>query len=332
MCIGGSSGALDALQRLLRGLPTDFPAAVFIVRHLSPDDRGWLIDILRPLCALPVDLAADGEPIGPGRVVIAPADRHLVLDRKTIRVIEGPKENWVRPAIDPLFRSAAQYHGPRTIGVLLSGKLDDGAAGLWALKRRGGFVVVQSPNDALAPEMPTNALAAVDANAIADAEEIGKLLPQWLRASAATMTHDSVEKELAIENAYLTNPGIGNGPLDKIGHSAGMVCPECGGQLWQIDGGPRRYRCHVGHAYSAQTLLQQQREVVEETGWRFLRAIEEERTLIEQINAGGAAGEMREKLQARERKIREVLADIREVIRAPDLRLPVANGDASESP
>jgi len=261
-------------------------------------------------------MAADGALIEPGRVLIAPADRHLVLDRKTVHLVYGPKENWSRPAIDPLFRSAAQFHAPRTVGVLLSGKLDDGVAGLWALKRRGGFVVVQSPGDALASEMPTHALAALEPDAIADAEEIGKLLPQWLATPSAATAGNVFEQQLAIENAYLTGDETGRTALDEIGHPAGFVCPDCGGQLWQLEGGPRRFRCHVGHAYSAMTLLDQQREVVEETGWRFVRAIEEEIILIEQISRDRLAEDARDALAARAQKIRGLLSEVRSLLRS----------------
>jgi two-component system, chemotaxis family, protein-glutamate methylesterase/glutaminase len=295
ICIGGSSGALEALERLVRHIPANLPAALFVVRHIAPENSKLLPKILQPHCALPIDEPHDGEEFKMGRVYVAPANRHLVVERKVIRLVNGPKENWARPAIDPLFRTAAQHHGPLAIGIILSGKLDDGTAGLWALKRRGGLAVVQNPSDAAAPEMPTHALAAVDVDAVADAEEIGAMLPQWCRQSSSYKTDDLVNRVIGVENAYLLQQATNDHGLDEVGESSGIVCPDCGGQLWRMGQGPLRYRCHVGHAMSAHTLLAQQREAVEAASWAVIRAIEEDSRIAEDV--------LHQKLSSEERDV-----------------------------
>jgi two-component system chemotaxis response regulator CheB len=282
VCIGGSTGALEAIQRLVRRVPADLPAAVFVVRHIAPESSGQLANILQSHSALPVTDAIDGQTIRNGIITVAPPDRHLLLNRTHIQLANGPKENWARPAIDPLFRTAAQHHGPRTIGIVLSGKLDDGTAGLWAIKRRGGFAVVQDPLDADTPEMPRHALAAVDIDIVADAEEIGALLGQWCRQSSDYSVNQLTDRAIEVENASLRH-GNNERSLEEVGLPSGMVCPECSGQLWRMKEGPLRYRCHVGHALSAHSFLAQQTAVVENAAWQLIRAIEEDDQLCVQL-------------------------------------------------
>ncbi|MEO6001604.1 MAG: chemotaxis protein CheB [Opitutus sp.] len=205
VCIGATAGGLAALEQLLRRIPSDLPAAIFIVRHIGSDGSGLLPEVLQPVSALPLANAVDGEPIENGRVYLAPPNRHLVLDRKSVMLVSGPKENWARPAIDPLFRSDAQHHGSRSIDIVLSGKLDDGTAGLWALKGRGGMTVVQTPGTADSPDMPNHAVAAVDVDVVADAEEIGTLLPRWCRETTGYAVSDLTERVVELENAYLVH-------------------------------------------------------------------------------------------------------------------------------
>lgn len=314
ICIGGSSGALEALQRLVPQLPADLPAAVFIVRHIAPDSSGLLTEILQPKCSLPISEAVDGEPIRRGRIYIAPPNLHLLLERKNVKLASGPKENWVRPAIDPLFRTAAQFHGPRSIGVVLSGKLDDGSAGLWALKRRGGFAVVQDLEDAASPEMPRHAMAAVKVDAVGDAEEIGAALSEWCREPSGHAARDLSETLVEAENTHLLDGGAKEALLEQFGDAIGVVCPACGGQLWQLKEGPLRYRCHVGHGMSAHSLLAQQREVVEQMSWQIIRAIEEEDRLIEKILREKVPAETEDLLQRRLNRNAEKLLTLRPLL------------------
>ena len=312
VCIGASTGGLDAIIRLVRGIPADLPAAIFLVRHISANGEGLLPTILRQHSALPIHEAKDGEPIQPGRISIAPADHHMVLARDRVVLTSGPKENWVRPAIDPLFRTAAQHHGPRSIGIILSGKLDDGTAGLWALKRRGGFAVVQEPGDAFAPEMPRHALAAVDVDAIADAEEIGIMLSSWCAGTSQFTPNEVVAEAVDLENALLWSAnGQEQTILNQVGFPPGIVCPECGGQLWQMKQGPLRFRCHVGHAMSAQTLRAQQDSTVEKTGWQFIRSLEEKATLLEQMLAQNPPADESTRISAELTQLRDRVEKIR---------------------
>jgi two-component system chemotaxis response regulator CheB len=314
VCIGGSTGAFVSIERIIRRLPADLPAAVFVVRHIAPDNAGTMAHLLQPHSALPVAEAINGEEIRNGRIYVAPANRHLLLDARHVRLANGPKENWARPAIDPLFRTAAQFHSSRVIGIVLSGKLDDGAGGLWALKRRGGFAVVQDPKDASAPDMPRNALAAVDVDVVADADKIGTMLPEWCRETHAPSVSSSTERFLEVENASLLQGKASPSLLDEIGVRAAVVCPDCGGQLWQMKEGPLRYRCHVGHSQSAHSLLAQQTVVVEKAGWELIRSIEEDDHLCENMLQQRLSPEEEKALRTRLSRNREKLDQLRALL------------------
>jgi two-component system chemotaxis response regulator CheB len=176
--IGGSAGSVEALQKIVQRLPADFPAAVFVVTHLSPRGKNFLPEILDGRGALPARQAQEGERIQPGEIYIAPPDRHLLVAEHHIHLTRGPKEGLHRPSINVTFRSAAATYGPRVIGVLLSGMLDDGAAGLWEIANRRGATVVQDPAEAPFPSMPLNALQDAAVHYRLSAAEIGPLLPR----------------------------------------------------------------------------------------------------------------------------------------------------------
>ncbi len=183
--VGASAGGMGALEKLAAGLPQGFPAAIFVVWHLSPGIRSMLPRVLERASRLPADYPDDGDRIEPGRIYVAPNDHHMLLEKGYIRVTRGPKENRFRPAIDPLFRSAAYMYGPRAIGVVLTGALDDGTSGLWAIKLRGGTAIVQDPEDAQHRSMPLNAVQNVDVDYKAPAAEIGRLLGGLVREEPA---------------------------------------------------------------------------------------------------------------------------------------------------
>jgi len=189
---GGSAGAVEALRVLVEGLPRDLDAALLAVIHVSPHSPGRLVEILQRRTALPVTRAQDDGVIEPGHVYVAPPDHHLILEEGRMRLTRAAPEHHNRPAIDPLFRSAALTYGPRAIAVVLSGRLDDGAAGLHAVKRLGGTTVVQDPDDALHPDMPRNALAATTVDHVAPAEELGALLGRLVAQSSDEATPNSV--------------------------------------------------------------------------------------------------------------------------------------------
>jgi two-component system, chemotaxis family, protein-glutamate methylesterase/glutaminase len=276
--VGASAGGMDALQKLVAGLPADMPASLFIVWHMAPGVRSALPEVLGRATRLQVVTPADGDPIAPGRIHVAPNDHHMLLERGYIRVTKGPKENRFRPALDPLFRSAAYVYGPRAIGVVLSGALDDGTSGLWTIKLRGGTAIVQEPADAGVRGMPLSALNAVEIDHKLPADRIGGLLGRLVRESAAAErvlaepARDRLEHEIRIAQGddALEQNVMDYGPLSAF------TCPECHGVLTALrEGAIERYRCHTGHAFSRGALLSTTAEQTEARLWDAVRALDE---------------------------------------------------------
>ncbi len=286
-------GGIEALKVLVAGLPADLPAAVCIVLHVGATGIDILPEILRRNGPLPAENARDHSPIEPGHIYLAPPDQHLIIDRPgLVRLSRGPRENRTRPAIDPLFRSAAVAYGPRAIGVILTGMLDDGAAGLWAVHERGGIAVVQHPDDAVAPDMPRNALKQVQADYCLPLREIAPLLGRLTRAPlpAQEETPPSTLMETEVKIAT-SDQALDRGVLD-LGEPSVFACPECHGVLLQIKEGKNvRFRCHTGHGYSVASLLAEFGEQTEDTLWNAVRAIEENilllRRMAEQLKSHG---------------------------------------------
>jgi two-component system chemotaxis response regulator CheB len=288
--IGGSAGALQALKVILAALPADFPAAILIVTHIG-SHRSILPDILQRFTPLPVRHATDGEPIIPGRVLVAPSDEHLMVvaagEQFYVSLSHGPRENHCRPAIDPLFRSAAAACGPRAAGVLLTGYLDDGTVGLQAIKARGGMAIVQDPLEAEVPDMPASALKYVDVDLKLGIAEIGPALITLASTPAGTARSQSrrpvATDWIDIENR-LTGRNSDMEDLDTIGKPSSLTCPECSGALWEIrQPGPVRYRCHTGHAFTATVLEALQGTEVEDAIWGAIRALHEQERLFSKM-------------------------------------------------
>ena len=284
--VGASAGGMEALQRLVEGLPRDFPASLFVVWHLSPGVKSILPMVLGRSSGLPAAHPKDGDRIEPGRIYVAPNDHHLLLERGYVRVTRGPKENRFRPAVDPLFRSAAYIYGPRAIGVVLTGALDDGTAGLWAIKLRGGTAIVQDPSDAQQRSMPLNALDNVDVDHKLPVAGIGPLLARLVREEAAPAPlvdkreRELLEIEMRIAGAHdaMEENVIGFGQLSPF------TCPECHGVLTLLrDGKLMRYRCHTGHAFSPNALLSGTTEQIEKRLWDAVRAVDETVMLLNSI-------------------------------------------------
>lgn len=282
--IGASAGGIEALEEVCRDLPADLGACVLLVVHMPPTGGPALQRILRRRTALEVVLASDGAPLHPGRLYVAAGDRHLLVDGSAVRVRPGPRENGHRPAVDPLFRSAAAHFGPRAVGVILSGGLSDGTAGLLAIIRQGGLAVVQDPADALYDGMPSSAIETVGAHYVVPAAEMGSLL--------ATLVAGAPAPEVRIPAPVLrrNEDSMANGPEalddDHPGRPSPWPCPDCNGVLWQIDDGPvLRFRCRVGHAWEAESLLEQQAEGVEGALWMALRALEDRAALSRKLAA-----------------------------------------------
>jgi len=302
--IGTSAGGIDALKVIASGLPQGLKAAVFVVMHISADSPGILAEILNRAGPLPALKATNQDPIQLGHIYVAPPDRHLLLEENYIRLTAGPKENRFRPAIDPLFRSAAEVYGPRVIGVILTGGLDDGTAGLWTIKQQGGTAVVQDPKDALYPSMPWNALQHVAVDYCLPVKEIAPLLAHLVNAPAKESA-PSVSEEVRIEVNIAKEDNALEAGVMKLGAPSNFSCPECHGVLLQIKEGDRvRFRCHTGHAYSLESLLGEITERIEESLWDTIRSVEESVLLLRQMadqlsqhNHTAAAAILRQKAQ-----------------------------------
>lgn len=284
--IGASAGGVVALQELCRRLPSGLPASLFVVQHISPAAISALPHLLSRSGPLPAFHPSDGEPIRPGHIHVAPPDHHLLVKPGLVLVRRGPKENRTRPAIDPLFRSAAVAYGPRVIGVVLTGMLDDGTAGLLAIKRCGGLAIAQDPDDAQWPAMPRHARDHVALDHCVAMGALPDLLTRLVDEPAEPVV--PVPGELVLEargaERELAGPTGGGGPL--IGTPAPISCPECRGTLLEIQDGPLlRFRCQVGHAFSPKTLSTAQAEALEQAFWVALRTHEERLRLFEHMVA-----------------------------------------------
>ena len=280
--VGASAGGVEALAELAASLPDDLAAAVFVVLHLPAAGTSALPEILRRHGPLPAAHVKDGEPIRPGRIYVAPPDHHVLVRTGHVHLSRGPRENGHRPAIDPLFRSAAREYATEVIGVVLSGALDDGTAGLLAIKSRGGVAVVQKPTDALYPGMPGNALEHVQVDHVVAAASMGKLLTR-LVADLLDAPREPAPAEMRVE---VEREGFAPEAFESShpGRPSGLSCPDCNGVLWQIkDGGLERYRCRVGHAWSPESLLIQQSEALEAALWVALRSLEERAALSRRL-------------------------------------------------
>ncbi|MHA4845702.1 chemotaxis protein CheB [Flavitalea antarctica] len=284
--IGASAGGFEAIKRLVADLPPDLDAAIFIVWHMSPDITGILPQVLNRGKTVFAANAIDNEPIVFNRIYVAPPDRHLVLEKDVVRVTRGPKENRFRPAVDPLFRSAALIYGSRVIGIVLSGGLDDGTAGLWTIKNRGGIAIVQDPQDAEVSSMPANALKAVHVDYQVPLAEMGSLIVQLSQVGVIddkkVDMEESKKTELEVRIA-VEEPGLEIGIL-SLGKLTRYACPDCHGVLAAInDGDIVRYRCHTGHAYSAAALLNSLSGNIENSLWSAIRGIEESIILLNNL-------------------------------------------------
>lgn len=279
--VGASGGGIEALRTLVSGLPADFPAPICIVLHTSPQAPGILADILTRAGTLEATNAVNGEPLKPGRIYVAPPDFHLLIEPGQVRVAKGPRENRFRPAIDPLFRSAAQVFGPAAIGVVLTGSLDDGTAGLWAIKQLGGTAIVQDPADALFSSMPQNAIEHVKVDHVVPVARVAPLLVELTSVPASDEWPVPVPEQMHVEVQIAMEHNPVDAGLERIGEPSSFACPECHGVLLQLKEGTRtRFRCHTGHAYSVNSLLAAIGEGIEEAMWIAIRALEEGQLLM----------------------------------------------------
>jgi two-component system, chemotaxis family, protein-glutamate methylesterase/glutaminase len=280
--IGASAGGVVALQRLVSGLAGNLAAPVLVVLHIGAH-RSYLPDLLSAKGACKALFAQTGIVPEAGKIYVAPPDQHLLLEGGVLKLFRGPKEHHARPAINPLFRSAALACGPRLVGVILTGMLDDGAAGLRAIEACGGTTVVQDPRDAAEPSMPRSALASVSVDYVRRLDAMADLLntlaqplekvpsngaPEWLRT----------EHAISLGQASVQN-------LETIGSPSPFTCPDCGGALFELkDAHPERFLCHTGHAFSLRSLAWTHERVTEETLWTALRALQEKEALLRRLS------------------------------------------------
>ena len=285
--VGASAGGVQALNKLVSDLPSDLPAAVFIVLHIPPDIPSLLPEILSRNAQLEVAHAIDGEKIRGGKVYVAPPDHHLLIQDSHIELVRGPKENLHRPSIDALFRSAARAASSRVIGVVLTGARDDGTIGMRAIKQRGGTAIIQDPAEAPFPSMPLSVMQEIRVDYSLPLQSIAPLLGRLSREKAEEEGRYPVPDEIDIESRIAEQRMEGDELLafvEKLGKVSKLTCPDCHGALWEIDDEQiLRYRCHVGHAFSAESLHEGQTQQLEIALWSAVRALEEKAVLAKRI-------------------------------------------------
>jgi two-component system chemotaxis response regulator CheB len=273
-----------SLITLTGSLPGSLPAAIFLVLHIPPQSPSLLPDILNRAGPLHALHPVDGQAIEYGHIYVAPPDYHLMVEEGIVHLVRGPKENRHRPAIDPLFRSAARTYGTRVVGVILTGSMDDGTAGLLAIKRRGGQTIVQDPQDALFSSMPQSAIAHVEVDHVIPLAGMGPLLVQVVHEQAAGQGSFPIPEEMEMETKLAAMDMRDEQDGERVGIPSVFSCPECGGVLWEVhDGNLLRFRCRVGHAYSVDSVLAGQTEAVEEALWTALKTLEESASLARRL-------------------------------------------------
>ncbi|MBF9221135.1 chemotaxis protein CheB [Hymenobacter ruricola] len=289
--VGTSAGGMPALVQLVAQLPATLTAAVLVVQHFAPDSDGQhLVDRLARHTAMPCRLPVHGESIEAGTLYLAPPDRHLLAkDGGTphLLVTKGPRENHYRPAADALFRSAAVAFGANVVGVILTGMLHDGTAGLEFIKRCGGIAIVQDPHEAEYPSMPETALRNVDVDYVVPLNQMGALLEE-ITARKVSERKAEVPEDLKQEAAIAERVVGTTEEVLKIAHPVPLTCPDCGGSLFEVEHGKLlRYRCHTGHAFTADGLLHSAQQTLEETLWVALRMMEERKNLLSSMATRG---------------------------------------------
>lgn len=282
IAIGGSSGSTAPLKALLGALDPNIQAAVLIVIHIPTRSAGLLATVAAASTRLPVFAAEDGMKVVPGNVYLGVPDHHLLVVDGHIRLGRGPRENMSRPSIDPLFRSVAVAYGPRVIGVVLSGLLNDGASGLEAIKRCGGVALVQDPDEAIANEMPLAALRATGTDLLVPSIRLGDVLSELAREPAGPGL--PVPSDLRLEVDIAAGERVDSEILRNIADPAPLTCPHCSGVLSSVRTGKTlRYRCQVGHTMTAEVLAKEQENAIDEAMRVALRIIEERAELVQQM-------------------------------------------------
>lgn len=278
--VGASAGGVEALPQLVAGLPQGFPASLFVVQHLSASNESFLPKILQRSGALRAIHPSDKQAIERGVIYVAPPDHHLWLENSHVRVTQGPRINRHRPAVDVLFESAAHAHRERVVGVILTGSMGDGAAGLYTVKRCGGVAIVQDPRDAAVPSMPENALRYVAADHVLPLEQIPAVLEQLADLPPKKSPTKCSEGRFSMDECA-ERPDL----MEKhFGPSTSIICPECGGPLWELrDGKIARFRCLTGHSFSPESLIEAEKVELERALWTATKTLEERAMLLRKL-------------------------------------------------
>jgi len=284
--VGASAGGMGALCELVAQLNETMDAAVFIVMHLSRSSIGdFLVHRLQPHTSMPCQIAEDNVEIKRGHIYVAAPNQHLLIKKSKILLGRGPEENRWRPSIDVLFRSAAAAYSTRTIGIILTGMLDDGTVGMSAIRRSGGCCIVQDPNEAEFPDMPLSVLNSMAVDYCVSLSEMGNVV---FNVSQTDPEEKAAPPDVIIESDIAERVVVDYDNVRQLGEKSIYACPDCGGGLWSIsrqNEKPDRYRCHIGHSYSEKDLVMKQGEILESTLWTALRIMEERRTLLKKMES-----------------------------------------------
>jgi len=319
--IGASAGGVYALQELVAALPKDFPAAIFIVLHVSANEPSLMPHILTVSGQLTASHPLDGEPIRPGQIYMAPPDHHLLVEFGRVLVKRGPKENRFRPSIDALFRSAAYTYGPRVIGVVLTGMLDDGTSGMWSIKRLGGVCVIQDPKQAPYPSMPESVRQHVAVDYTVPIAQLAPLLMDLVQQEIGERPALSEHEQTRLRNEVIItqqDTALEN-DFTQLGQLTPLTCPECHGTLVRIkEGTLTRYRCHTGHGFTTKALLSGVAQTVEDSLWNAIRALEETVMLLDQAAQDlQAGGDLAQDYQRQITQVKEQLDLLRPLVMGP---------------
>lgn len=285
--IGASAGGVEAISRVVGELPREVRASILVVLHISRG-RSLLPEILTRAGRLPAAHPTDGEPLQYGRIYVAPPDQHMLVEAGHIRLAHTASENGVRPAVDPLFRSAARAYGPRVTAVVLTGTLDDGTAGIAAVKEAGGATVAQDPEEAAAPGMPRNAIMTGMVDHVLPLRDIPLLLSALVEEEAQPVRVAPNQPHIQPMEPDLASPPLAVHAHDRPGRPSIFSCPECHGVLWEMDDqGLLRFRCRVGHVYSPESMVAAQTDEVDRALWVALRTLEERAALAHRLAERG---------------------------------------------
>jgi two-component system chemotaxis response regulator CheB len=291
VAVGASAGGLAALQKLVGGLPKDFPAPLAIVLHIPPSENSILPNLLSHAGPLPAAFAINGEQLHPRKIYVAPPDHHLLIKENCAYLRRGAIENNMRPAIDPLFRSVAIDAQAGAIALLLSGTMSDGVSGLIAVKRCGGTTIVQDPADAKFPELPQNAVRGAPVDHVVPSARMPELLQQLVQAPI--VPNGEVPADIRLEVRIAAQELNGIDTTESLGDRSVLTCPECNGALWEIqDGELSRYRCHVGHAYTTDSLAFEQVYGLDRALGGALRGIDEHLNILRKLAEKARASQL----------------------------------------